>query len=68
MTVYLVRNGAPTVMVSRTRTGVRHASYCLDHAMVFEARELVEHDDSEFRFDSGSRTYFFARQDVQVIR
>lgn len=70
MTLYLVESGAPTVMVKK-RNGamVRIASFCLDHAMVFETTELLERANGEFHFAArDGKEYYFPNNSVRIIR
>lgn len=70
VSLYIIRNGAPCVMVKKKfGIGQRVASFCIDHAMVFEDHELLESSQEEFRFNSrDGKEYFFNAGDVRTLK
>lgn len=69
MSLYIVDRGAPTVMV-RKKFGIniRVASFCLEHAMVFEDYELLDVDQTEYHFSArDSKEYYFNTCDVRKV-
>ena len=68
MSLYIARSGAPTVMVKRVGLGRRYASFCLDHAMVFEDYELIEIDKEEYHFTGrDGKEYYFTVGDIKKM-
>jgi hypothetical protein len=49
--------------------GQRVASFCTDHAMIFEEHELLETGRDEFHFSSrDGKEYYFNSMDVRTLR
>ena len=70
MSLYVVDKGAPTVMV-RKKFGIniRVASFCLEHAMVFEDYELIAADQTEYHFAArDGKEYYFNTCDVRTMK
>lgn len=70
MSLYIVRNGAPCVMLKKKfGIGQRVASFCIDHAMIFEDHELLESNKEEYHFAARNGIeYYFNSGDVRTLK
>lgn len=67
--LYIARNGAPCVMVKKVPTGRSYASFCIEHAMVFEPHEMQQNDGKEYHFIArNGKEYYFDATDVSIIK
>jgi hypothetical protein len=68
MSLYVIRQGSPTVMVAKNNNGgERYASYVLEHPMVFEDRELVAASAEEYTFKRMNKTYYFSNSNIAIV-
>lgn len=68
MSLYIIRKNAPTVMTKKVGAGKRYASFCLDHPMIFEKRELLEVSSDEYHFAGrDGKEWYFAANDVRMV-
>jgi methyl coenzyme M reductase subunit C-like uncharacterized protein (methanogenesis marker protein 7) len=70
MSLYIVRNGAPCVMIKKKfGIGQRVASFSTDHAMIFEENELLGSSKEEFHFSArDGKEYYFNAMDVRTLK
>jgi len=70
MSLYIVRNGAACVMLKKKfGIGQRVASFCIDHAMVFEEHEVLESSSDEYHFSArDGKEYYFNAMDVRTLK